>query len=449
MSTLQQHLAKYPPAPRYTSYPTTPHFYALEPGTRAQWLSEMNSDPVSLYVHIPYCQKLCWFCGCHTRITQRYEPVNRYLQAIYEESSLLRDALGRRQEVKHIHWGGGSPSMLRPEDFVSLMSHLSNDFTIRPDAEIAIELDPRGVNEAKMAAYALAGVNRISLGVQDFCPEVQAAINRQQPFHTVYRTVEMARSYGISAISMDLVYGLPKQTLEGFQETVEKILYLQPQRIALFGYAHVPWVKRAMRLIDETTLPDAFLRQTMFSAAAQQLKDAGYVQLGLDHFALADDPMTIAAQAGALKRNFQGYTTDNATSLIGMGASAISHLPQGYVQNPVKIEAYMESLASHHLPQHKGFALSAEDRLRRAIIEALMCRLEIDVKALCTQFGMNVVVVADAMKKLQPLIADQLISLNNNVIAVHPHVPQAVRLACAAFDCYYQPTASQRHAQVA
>ena len=442
-------LARYPAVPRYTSYPTAPHFYLLPAGTRQQWLAEVpRNAAVSLYIHLPYCAQQCWYCGCHTRISRRYEPVIRYLDQLCTEIKLVAAALGQRQKVGHIHWGGGSPSLLRATDFAVLMQHLAESFLIEPQSEIAIELDPRNTTEAKMAAYALGGVNRISIGVQDFSPAVQQAINRHQPFHTVYETVQLADTYGMHHLSFDLVYGLPSQTLEGFKETLEHVVLLKPNRIALFGYAHVPWMKKAMRLIDATTLPNAGLRCAMVTHATDYLAAAGYVAIGLDHYALPHDSLAQAAQNHTLRRNFQGYGTDPLDILIGLGASAISHLPQGYVQNPPLIEAYTQMLQSNTLPQQKGFALSVQDRLRKQVIEALMCNLTVSLDDCCHAAGLPAESLDDCLPALQPLEQDGLIRINGRQIDVSPQLPQAVRLACVAFDAYYKPQ-PDKHAQVA
>lgn len=441
-------LAKYTAVPRYTSYPTAPHFYSLPPDTRSAWLATMNDAPVSIYLHIPYCAQQCWFCGCHTRITRRYEPVRRYLETLYDEIRLVAQAIGRRQRVGHVHLGGGSPSMLSPEDFTCLMSHLTEYFSLTPQAEIAIELDPRGANEAKIAAYALAGVNRISLGLQDFSIEVQAAIHRHQPFHTVYETVALARAYGMQNISFDLVYGLPKQTLDGFEASLRLALTLRPSRVALFGYAHVPWVKKAMRLIDASSLPDAELRCAMAARAATILADHGYEAVGLDHYALPGDALAEAARNSTLRRNFQGYTTDRCDALIGLGASSISQLLEGYVQNPPRIETYAEQVALGQVPQAKGFALTAEDRFRRGAIEQLMCGLALDLGEYSIGQGYAVDALDGALPALRKLEADGLVRVDGRYVAVEPDYPQAVRLVCAAFDSYLNPHA-QIHSQVA
>lgn len=434
--------------PRYTSYPTAPHFRAMEEAVHRRWMAAVPAtQPVSLYVHVPYCRKLCWFCGCHTRITKRYDPVARFLPVLAREMQLVSAALGRRQAVQHVHFGGGSPSMLEAVDFSAMMQDMRTHFDLLPNAEIAIELDPRGMTEGRIASYAKAGVNRLSIGVQDFSPQVQDAINRQQPFRTVYDTVQLSRDYGIDRINMDLVYGLPRQTLASLGETIAEVLLLAPARIALFGYAHVPWKKKNMRLIDEATLPDAALRAAMFAHASEQLLQAGYVAIGLDHFAHPADSMAMAAREGALHRNFQGYTTDKSPTLIGLGPSSIGAFEAGYVQNKPGIEAWMQAVDAGQLPTGNGIALTDDDRLRRGIIEQLMCCFEVDVAAHCMAIGQPRAALADAFARLDPLVRDGLVTVEGDHIRVSAAYPQAVRLVCAAFDRYLDPQ-SRQHSQV-
>ena len=442
-------LKKYPTqVPRYTSYPTAPHFHDLSPDKYAHWITAIPADDaISLYVHIPYCKKLCWFCGCNTRITRRYEPVETYLTLLVREIHMVAKKIGRKQRVQHIHFGGGSPTILSCTDFEQIMKGLGECFTILPDAEIAIEADPRGISEAKVAAYARHGVNRVSIGVQDFDTTVQEASNRVQSFSTVYNTVKLCRDYGINDISFDLVYGLPRQNMEGFKRTIDYALLFNPSRIALFGYAHVPWKKKNMRLINEKDLPNDTLRHAMFDAASQSLREAGYVSIGLDHFARQNDSMAIAFKQQRLRRNFQGYTTDKSDVLIGFGASAISSLQQGYAQNAVGVDAYEKAILEGKLPTSRGYALNDEDRLRRSIIEALMCHFEVDIAEQCQKAGQSPEILDCAFPQLQKMQADGLICMEDSRIRVHAECPQAVRLVSASFDAYFLPHLSQ-HAKV-
>ncbi len=360
-------LARYDrPVPRYTSYPTAPHFHAgIGPDAYRSWLAELPEDTrLSLYLHVPFCQQLCWYCGCHTTVARRYQPVTEYLDLLLAELDLVGAALGGRGPVSHVHFGGGTPTMIAPDDLRTLGERLRARFDILSDAEFAVEIDPRRLTRETVDALAAIGVNRASLGVQDVNPEVQRAINRWQPFTVVERVVDRLRDAGISGINFDLMYGLPRQTVGGVLQSVEAALRLRPARVALFGYAHVPWMKRHQRLIDESALPGPPERAAQFEAASARLGDAGYVAIGLDHFALPDDSLALALRHGRLRRNFQGYTTDTAPALLGFGASAIGSMPQGYVQNAVPMPAYRDAIRAGRLATARGIALANEDRAR-------------------------------------------------------------------------------------
>ena len=441
--------AKYATAvPRYTSYPTAPHFSpAVDDAHYRRWLTATDPDaPLSLYLHIPFCDALCWFCGCHTRIVNRYGPIAGYLAVLGEEIDLVAEALGARRAVSHIHFGGGSPNIVAPDDFRSLMDRLRRRFALAPGAEIAVEIDPRGMTGECVDALARAGVTRASLGVQDFDATVQRAINRIQTFDETAEVVRMLRRAGIGEINIDLIYGLPFQTRAGIIETVEKVLLLEPQRVAVFGYAHLPGIKRHQRLIDEAALPDTAERWRQSAAAAARLKAAGYIAVGLDHFARADDAMARALGAGRLRRNFQGYTTDAAPALIGLGASAIGSLAEGYVQNAVAIEAYREAIGERRFAIERGLALDDDDRLRRDIIERLMCDLAVDLGAVCGKWRASPDDFAGEFAALRPMEDDGLVRITGRRIRVTEEGRPLVRAVCAVFDRYLE-TQGQRHSQ--
>jgi oxygen-independent coproporphyrinogen-3 oxidase len=441
--------AKYAtPVPRYTSYPTAPHFKsAIDAAAYRDWLTAADPNaPLSLYLHIPFCDSLCWFCGCHTRIVNRYDPIAGYLAVLGSEIDLVAEALGAPRPVSHIHFGGGSPNMIAPDDFRSLLDRLRRRFALAPGAEIAVEIDPRGMTSEGVDALARAGVTRASLGVQDFDPTVQRAINRIQPFDKTAGVVGMLRNAGIGEINIDLIYGLPFQTEAGIIETVEKVLLLEPQRVAVFGYAHVPWMKRHQRLIDETALPDAPARSRQSAAAAARLKAAGYIAVGLDHFARADDSMARALGAGRLRRNFQGYTTDAAAALIGLGVSAIGSLAEGYVQNVTTIKAYREAIGKRRFAIERGLALDDDDRLRRDIIERLMCDLAVDLGAVCRKWRASPDNFAAELAALRPMEEDGLVKITGRRIRVTEAGHPLVRAVCAVFDRYLD-TLGQRHSQ--
>lgn len=436
--------------PRYTSYPTAPHFTAdVGHDTVMGWLSGLDEDAsLSLYLHVPFCRKMCWYCGCNTRATRQYSPLRDYLDYLFREIDLVGHTLAGRGSVSHIHFGGGSPSMLQSDDFSALMHKIRSTFKVADGAEIAIELDPREVSEAKVAAYALAGVNRASLGIQDFHAEVQDAINRRQPFPVVYDAVKLLRDYGIRDINMDLLYGLPFQSEAHIVENIDFAMALDPSRISLFGYAHVPWMKKHMRLIEEAALPGAADRLRQFDAASEQLFKRGFVPVGLDHFVHPKDPMAHALDDGSLKRNFQGYTTDSADALIGLGPSAISAFPQGYAQNVTANRQYFDAVEAGHLATARGKTLTTDDTVRRAIIEALMCYFEFDLGAFCADNNIDRSAFQDARNRIGELEALGLAHWKDGKILVPEEARQAVRLVAAAFDAYLMPS-SQRHAQVA
>lgn len=372
------------PVPRYTSYPTAPHFHVgIREAEYGAWLENLprNAD-LSLYMHIPFCDSLCWFCGCHTRITRRYEPVGLYLGGLIREIRMIADRIPAGASVWHIHWGGGSPTMLSPEDIRLLGQATRDAFALKPGCEFAVEIDPRGLDQARIDALAEIGLSRVSLGVQDFDPEVQWAINREQSFEETRRVAEAFRAHGVSSLNIDAIYGLPHQTEARLLATLEKVVSLDPDRIALFGYAHVPWMKKHQEMIPPEALPGIEERFLQAESAARFLSAAGYIRVGIDHFAKPSDALAVATRRGKLQRNFQGYTVDPADALIGFGASAISSLPDGYAQNEPTTGRYLALISEGRLPVARGVALIAEDRLRRAVIEALMCGMEIDERVL-------------------------------------------------------------------
>ena len=375
--------------PRYTSYPTAPHFTAdIGPAAYASWLRTVPaSEALSLYIHVPFCAELCLYCGCHTTVARRYTPVAAYVELLAREIALVAGELGGRRPVAHLHWGGGTPTILSPEDLRRVSATLATRFDIRPGAEIAIEIDPRTLTLPHVEALARIGVTRASLGVQDFDPTVQATIRRLQSYETTALVVDWLRAAGIAGINLDLMYGLPHQSEATVRRSVEQALRLAPDRLALFGYAHVPWMKRHQALLPEAALPGAAERLAQMQAAAETILAAGYEAIGLDHFAKSGDALAGRRKAGHLHRNFQGYTTDEARTLIGFGTSAIGTLPEGYVQNAPGTVAYRETLATGRLATVRGRAVTAEDRLRRAVIERLMCDLAVDLETVAADHG--------------------------------------------------------------
>ncbi|MGB0719180.1 MAG: oxygen-independent coproporphyrinogen III oxidase [Bdellovibrionales bacterium] len=436
--------------PRYTSYPTAPHFKAAKDAEIYRgWLQSIPAESgISLYIHIPFCPKLCWYCGCNTKITKRYDPVRAYVDLLLREIDILAAQIGRRQTVSSIHFGGGSPGMLEPCDFARIMNSIRSVFEIDADAEIAIELDPRNVTEGRVAAYAKHGVNRVSLGVQDFDDKVMASVNRQQPFQLSYNAARLLRDYGIAGLNIDLIYGLPHQNADTMRAAIDKALLLSPDRIAFFGYAHVPWMKKHMRLIDEGALPDKDLRYDLFQIGSHALIEAGYMPIGIDHFAKAGDSLCAAAQNGTLHRNFQGYTTDACETLIGLGVSSIGQMPQGYTQNAPDLPGYKAAIESGVLPVKKYCPTGDEDRLRAGVIARLMCDFRVDVYEQCRKFGFDDAHLDADLARLQTYETLGFITIDGGVVTVTPQARLMVRSICAVFDSYLTAQdATPRHAQ--
>ena len=411
--------------PRYTSYPTAPNFSADFGQTEyRRWLRQLPGDePVSLYLHIPFCREMCWYCGCHTTVTRRQAPVSRYVSTLIREIGLVASELGSRLRTGHVHWGGGSPTLLTPDDVKLTHGALKQGFSLDPLAENAIEVDPRTLTAELASAFGCAGVNRASVGAQTFDSKVQAAINRVQSFGATAAAVRLLRDRGIPAINFDLIYGLPFQTVQSCRDTVEQALRLQPNRLAVFGYAHVPSFKPHQRKIDETALPGAAERHEQAQAIADALTAAGYRQIGLDHFALPGDSLSSAAEDGTLHRNFQGYTSDPCKVLLGLGASAIGRLPHGFVQNATRIPDYERRVAGGELATARGCRIGDEDQRRGAIIEHLMCNYRADVGAL----------VPDGIADLE---RDGLVRRSGSMIEVASDARPLVRVVAAAFDQY-------------
>jgi oxygen-independent coproporphyrinogen-3 oxidase len=433
--------------PRYTSYPTAPHFHSgIGDETYRAWLVALPPGaPISLYVHVPFCDTLCWFCGCNTTVINVYKPVSGYLELLHAEMDRVASLIGPGHPVTHLHFGGGSPTLLTPGDFWRLNVRLRCQFEIAEDAEIAIEIDPRGFRSDMAQALANAGVTRASIGVQDCDPRVQRAINRIQPEAVTAECVRLLRGAGIRALNIDLIYGLPHQTTDGLLRTVETALTLDPDRLAIFGYAHVPHFKKHMALIPEEALPGVADRFAQAEAAETLLKACGYRAIGIDHFAKPEDELALAQAQGTLRRNFQGYTTDAAETLIGLGASAIGALHQGYVQNISDVPGYRKALGEGRLPIARGVALSDADRARRAAIERLMCDLGVDLAAIAERFGQSTALFDSALTALEPWRRGGIVRVDGMRVTVAPEWRAATRLVCSTFDAYLDEGA-RRHA---
>ena len=417
--------------PRYTSYPTAPHFTAaVGPETYADWLGALPREAtLSLYIHVPFCTELCFYCGCNTRAVRKREPVETYTERLLDEVARLEGLAGRK--LTHLHWGGGTPSILGPELLETIAARLAAIFDLSGLKEHAIELDPRRLDKPLVRTLGTIGVTRASLGVQDASPHVQQAIGRVQPFVLVERAADWLRAAGITNLNVDLMYGLPVQSAHDVARSAELAASLGAQRMALFGYAHVPWFKTHQKLIDEKALPALGERLEQAQVAAETLATFGYQAIGLDHFALPDDDLAVAARAKRLHRNFQGYTTDEADALIGLGASAIGRLPQGFVQNAPDVAGYSRAVQAGRFATVKGLALSDDDRQRAAIIERLMCDLEVDLAA----FGGGARFAVE-LAMLEPLVNEGLLTIENGRIAIAERGRPYARIVAAAFDAY-------------
>ncbi|APG90627.1 oxygen-independent coproporphyrinogen III oxidase [Sinorhizobium americanum] len=435
-------VAKYGEArlPRYTSYPTAPRFSpAVDADTYGGWLDAAPLDkPASLYLHIPFCRSMCWYCGCHTTITQRDRPILDYLDMLREEVRLVSARTRAPLTIDHVHFGGGTPTIMRPEEFLRLTALLREHSDFANTAEIAVEIDPRTLEPDMAKALGEAGVCRTSLGVQSFDPVVQKAINRIQSEEQTLDAVTRLRTAGVDSINFDLIYGLPHQTVESCIATAQAAVRMGPERFAVFGYAHIPNFKKHQKLIDEAALADAEGRIAQAEAIAATLVAAGYRRIGLDHFARPDDSLAIAQARGQLHRNFQGYTTDACETLIGLGASAIGRMAGGYVQNEVPPGLYAQHIASGRLATVKGYRLTAEDRLRASIIERLMCDFGADVPAIATAHGFDPQLLLQGNTKLAMLEDDGILDNADGVIRLREEGRFLIRVVAAAFDAYIE-----------
>jgi oxygen-independent coproporphyrinogen III oxidase len=434
------------PVPRYTSYPTAPHFSgAISNPTYREWLQALPSGSrLSIYVHIPFCDTLCWFCGCHTRMVRKYAPVRTYLAALEKEIATVAAYLPAGCSVTHVHWGGGSPTMLEPEDIIRLNAAIHTAFPLARTCDFAVEIDPRGMDEARLDALAEAGMTRASIGVQDFDPDVQRAINRFQSFEETRAVAEGLRQRGVASLNVDLLYGLPHQHMPAMLKSLEAVLTLRPDRLALFGYAHVPWMKKHQEMIPTEALPGMSERIESAECAAERLVEAGYRRIGLDHFALATDSLAVALENGTLRRNFQGYTTDDSDCLIGLGASSIGQFPQGFIQNETSGQAYERRTQEGGMAAVRGLETSAEDKLRGEAIESLMCVLEIDLAKLQARHGDIAQMLAAEIEALLAEENPEWLRRTAHGFAVTEVGRPFLRLIAARFDAYL-PKGTGRH----
>lgn len=424
--------------PRYTSYPTAPNFTpATNAEVHAGWLKALpEAAGLSLYLHVPFCTELCHYCGCNTHATRRPEPVERYVDNLINEIALVARLSGAKK-VCRIHWGGGTPSIVGVDGLRRVRRALAKHFILDSLTEHAIELDPRRISTEIVKSLAGIGVNRANFGVQEFSPEVQRAIGRLQPFEVVEHAIGMTRKAGIENIGIDLMYGLPHQTLEDVRFSATLAARFRPQRVAIFGYAHVPWFKKQQQLIDARALPGAEQRYRQAIAAHQAWIELGYEPIGIDHFVLPNDDLALAARRGALHRNFQGYTDDDCPALIGLGASAISRFPGGYAQNHPAAAAYSAEVRYGKLATIRGVALSAEDMLRAEIIERLMCDFRVDIDHLVAKHRLPTIFSRE-LAKIDLLGAQGLTRRSGRCVEVTKKGKPFARVVASVFDRYLE-----------
>jgi oxygen-independent coproporphyrinogen-3 oxidase len=423
--------------PRYTSYPTAPKFSGDVAALHyVDWISRIGSATASLYLHIPFCRSMCWYCGCHTTITERNQPILDYLDVLRREIELVAKSTSSPLDVREIHFGGGTPTIIKPEEFTSLMLLLGRSFDVRQGANVSVEIDPRTLTAEMADALGKSRVTRASLGVQSFDPVVQKAINRIQSEETTELAARRLRDNGIERINFDLIYGLPHQTVESCVQTVRSSLAMRPDRFSVFGYAHIPSFKKHQRLIDEKALPGAEARNEQAEAIAVALMSAGYKRIGLDHFALPGDELARAAETGKLRRNFQGYTTDRCENLVGFGASAIGRLHNGYVQNEVPPGLYAKRVSEGSLPTAKGYRLTNEDRLRAHVIERLMCDFVADVSTISIVHGFPRQFLLEGNSRLRDMAEDGIVAIRDGVVTFESSDRFLIRAVASTFDAY-------------
>ncbi|KUF10333.1 oxygen-independent coproporphyrinogen III oxidase [Pseudoponticoccus marisrubri] len=423
--------------PRYTSYPTAPVFTPeIGAAAQARALAALDpAEPVSVYIHIPFCERLCWFCACRTQGTSTLTPVEAYIGTLEQELALLAKTLPADLRMGRMHWGGGTPTILPPALIHRLASAVTAVIPPTADWEFSVEIDPTMVDRDKIAALAEEGMTRASIGIQDFDPVVQEAIGRIQPFEVTRACVDDLRAAGIRSLNADLVYGLPHQDDARLDDTITKVLDLAPDRIALFGYAHVPWMSKRQKLIDETALPRELDRYYLAELAAARFRQAGFDSIGIDHFARPTDALAEAARSGHLRRNFQGYVDDHCATLIGLGASSISRLPTGYVQNAAATPAYVQRIEAGQLAAARGHVMSAEDLLRARAIEMIMCDFRLDLAALRGTHG----ALADSLRPEIALVSarfGEMVAVTPDSVEIRPEGRALTRIIASQFDAH-------------
>lgn len=423
--------------PRYTSYPTAPHFAGGIGGSHvSDWIRAIpQGSQISLYLHVPFCRRLCWFCACRTQGTSTLSPVAAYVDSLTQELETLKSHLLPGITISHLHWGGGTPTLLDPGMIERLSAAIFDTAPLGENAQFSVEIDPNEIDDARMDALVAAGLNRASLGVQDFDPMIQEVIGRPQTFEVTKAAVDGLRARGVPSLNVDLLYGLPHQTNARMTDSVKKVLSLGPDRIALFGYAHVPWMARRQGLIPTEALPSPEERLELFNLSRDLFVADGFDEIGIDHFARPEDGLSKAHKAGTMHRNFQGYTEDSAEALIGIGASSISRYPQGYAQNAPATSAYQERVRAGQLPVTRGHAFTGDDILRGRVIEQILCDFAVDLPAIAREVGVDpatAVALADGLAETLP----GTVSVTDGVLTIEPQARPLARIIARYFDAY-------------
>ena len=438
--------AKYSrPAPRYTSYPTAVEFRDL---TMEEILPFYKNDnkPLSLYFHIPFCKSACYFCGCNVIYTSKEDKKVKYLEYLRKELDILKKHLNTNREVIQLHFGGGTPTFLSAEQLKEVLDLIHEYFpNFAEDAESSIEIDPRFLTREQLQVLVEGGINRISFGVQDFNFETQKAVNRVQSYELTQNVVQMAREFGINSINIDLIYGLPYQSFETFKETLDLVLTLDPDRLAVFNYAHVPWMKKSMRKIDETTLPEPSEKLKILKYTIDFFEGNGYEMVGMDHFAKPTDELFKALGKGELHRNFQGYTTKGGADLIGIGVTSIGETDDAYIQNYKDLKNYEKAIDEGKLPTFRGIILNEEDKIRKRIIMEMMANFSFDIKRFEKETGINFFnKFGDEVKELEEFVEDGLVEISDEKISVNKTGTMLIRNIVLPFDEYFKKMQNQK-----
>jgi oxygen-independent coproporphyrinogen-3 oxidase len=423
--------------PRYTSYPTAPIFgTSIGPAHFSNWVRQIAAgSEISLYLHVPFCRRLCWFCACRTQGTTSEAPVRAYAQTLKAEIDLLARLLPEGVRLSRLHWGGGTPTLLPPDLISELAAHVFAVTPLAQDGEFSVEIDPNEIDDARLDALAAAGMNRASIGVQDFDPEIQKTIGRDQSYEITAAAAEAIRARGVKSLNADILFGLPHQTPERISQSVQKLLTLSPDRVALYGYAHVPWMSRRQQMIPSDAMPTPQERLKLFEVARELFLWDDYVEIGIDHFARPEDGLAKALKAGTMRRNFQGYTDDQAPVLVGLGASSISRFPQGFAQNVSGTGDYTKAVRAGQFATHRGHEFTGEDLMRARIIEAIMCDFRVSRAELMANFTVSGSRLDELFARASAQFGD-MVTVNDFGLTIPERAKPLTRMIARAFDAY-------------